>query len=88
MRKGGALIGIAMTFYEALEIAMSEKGLKPSDIAARTGMHQSYISKLKSGHQRSVEWDKAIAIIEALGMTPNEFYEIQKHGRSRFEALN
>lgn len=67
-----------MTFYEALEIAMREKGLRPADLSARTGMYQSYFAKLKSGHQRSVEWDKALVIIEALGMTPNEFYEIQK----------
>lgn len=67
-----------MTFYEALEIAMEEKGMKPSEVAAKADLHQSYISKLKSGHQRSVDWEKALAIIEALGMTPNEFYEIQK----------
>ena len=67
-----------MTFYEALEIAMRERGLRPSEVAERAGMHQSYFSKLKSGHQRSVDWEKALAIIEALGMTPNEFYELQK----------
>lgn len=67
-----------MTFYEALEIAMREKGLKPVDLAMRSGMHQSYFSKLKNGSQKSVEWEKALIIIEALGMTPNEFYEIQK----------
>jgi transcriptional regulator with XRE-family HTH domain len=67
-----------MTFYEALDIAMREKGLRAVDIAERTGMHQSYISKLKSGHQKSVDWEKALVIIAALGMTPNEFYELQK----------
>ena len=73
---GGALIGVTMTFYEALEIAMEMKGLRPVDVADRAHIHQSYISKLKSGHQRSVDWDKALMIIDALGMTPNEFYEI------------
>ena len=66
-----------MTFYEALEIAMKMKGLRPVDIAERAGLPQSYLSKLKSGHQRSVDWEKALDIIEALGMTPNEFREIQ-----------
>lgn len=66
-----------MTFYEALEIAMEMKGLRPVDVAERAGLHQSYLSKLKSGHQKSVDWEKAIAIIDALGMTPSEFREIQ-----------
>lgn len=65
------------SFYEALEIAMRRRGMKASELAVLTGMHQSYFSKLKSGHQKSVEWEKALTIIEALGMTPNEFYAIQ-----------
>ncbi len=71
-----------MTFYEALCVAMKRKGLRAVDVAERTGMHQSYFSKLKSGHQKSVDWEKALLIIEALGMTPNEFYEIQKSDQS------
>lgn len=66
-----------MTFYEALVIAMEEQGMKPADICAKTGMYPSYFSKLKSGKQKSVDWDKALIIIDALGMTPNDFYEIQ-----------
>ena len=66
-----------MTFYEALVIAMERQGMRPADVCAKAGMHQSYISKLKSGHMKHVEWEKAVAIIHALGMTPNEFYEIQ-----------
>lgn len=65
-----------MSFYEALVIAMQRQGMRPVDICAKTGMHQSYFSKLKSGKQKSVDWDKALMIISALGMTPNEFYEI------------
>lgn len=67
---------MTMTFYEALETAMNLKGLRPVDIALRAGVSQSYLSNLKSGHQKSVDWEKALAIIDALGMTPNEFYEI------------
>lgn len=67
-----------MTFYETLEVAMTERGLKAADICARANLYPSYLSKLKSGSMKSVEWDKAIAIILALGMTPNEFYELQK----------
>ena len=66
-----------MTFYAALEIAMREKQMKASEVCAKAGLYESYLSKLKNGRMKSVEWDKALAIIEALGMTPNEFREIQ-----------
>lgn len=66
-----------MTFYEALVIAMQRKGMRPADVCAKAGLYESYLSKLKSGRMKSVEWDKALAIIEALGMTPNEFRAIQ-----------
>lgn len=66
-----------MNFYEALEIAMREKGMRPVDVCAKAGLYESYLSKLKKGRMKSVEWDKALAIIDALGMTPNEFRAIQ-----------
>lgn len=69
-----------MTFYEAFEMALRAKGLKASDICTITGIHSSYFSKLKSGHMKDVTWEKALQIIDALGMTPDEFLEIQSGG--------
>ena len=66
-----------MTFYETFEHALELKGMKAADICAATGMHSSYFSKLKSGHTHDVTWEKALAIIAALGMTPDEFYDLQ-----------
>ncbi|MBQ9002172.1 MAG: helix-turn-helix transcriptional regulator [Eggerthellaceae bacterium] len=66
-----------MRFYEAFEIALKEKGLKAADICSATGIHSSYFSKLKSGHTKDVTWEKALLIINALGMTPDEFYALQ-----------
>ena len=66
-----------MTFYEALEIVMKEKGIKPADICAKTGLNDPYFSKLKSGHMKDVTWEKALVIIAALDMTPDEFEAIQ-----------
>lgn len=71
-----------MTFYEALEIAMKRKGMKPSEVCAKAGLYESYLSKLKSGYAKSVTWEKALAIIDALDMTPDEFRAIQL-GRKR-----
>ena len=66
-----------MTFYETLEIAMKNRGIKAADICAKTGMNAAYFSKLKSGHMKDVTWEKALMIISALGMTPDEFYALQ-----------
>lgn len=79
---GGALIGITMTFYETLAIVMKDKGITAADICAKTGIHASYFSKLKSGHTKDVTWEKALVIIAALDMTPNEFYELSKVDKS------
>ena len=65
-----------MNFYETFEAALREKGLKAADICAKTGLHSSYFSKLKSGHMKDVTWEKAIIIISALGMTPDEFHAL------------
>ena len=67
-----------MTFYETFEIALKTKGMKTADVCAATGIHSSYFSKLKSGHTKDVTWEKALLIINALGMTPDEFHELQK----------
>ena len=67
-----------MTFYEALSLVMKEKGLTAADICNITGIHPSYFSKLKSGYTKDVTWEKALIILEAVGVTPDEFSEIQK----------
>ena len=71
-----------MTFYETLALAMEQRNLTAADLSARTGIYQSYFSRLKSGHIKDVTWEKACAIISALGMTPDEFYRLQIEGGS------
>lgn len=67
-----------MTFYETLATVMKRRGITAAEISAKTGIHQSYFSKLKSGHTKDVTWEKAVTIIAALGMSPSEFYELSK----------
>lgn len=68
---------ISMTFYETLAYVLDEKGITPAELSAKTGINQSYFSKLKSGHMKDVTWDKALTIIAALDMTPNEFQKVE-----------
>lgn len=65
------------TFYETLAIAMEQRGLRAVDIARKTGIYQSYFAKLKNGTFNDATWDKAIKIISALDMTPDEFHKLQ-----------
>lgn len=72
-----------MTFYETVIEAMKIKGIKSIAELCRKAssnpepLYPSYFSKLKSGKMKTVTWDRALQIISALGMTPNEFSEIQ-----------
>ena len=65
-----------MTFYETLALAMEQRGIRAADISRKTGIYQSYFSNLKNGEAKDVTWEKALLIIDALGMTPSEFYEL------------
>lgn len=65
-----------MSFYETLVLAMELNGIKPAELAEKTGFHPSFFSKLKSGHTKDVTWEKALIIISALGMTPDEFLQL------------
>ena len=69
-----------MTFYETLEVAMQQRGMRPADICRKTGYNSTYFTHLKSGHIKDVSWERALVIINALGMTPQEFYELSKTG--------
>lgn len=62
-----------MTFYELFEIALEKKHMSTADVCAKTGLYPSYFSKLKSGKFKDVTWEKALLIIAALEMTPDEF---------------
>ena len=68
-----------MSFYETLAYILDEKEMSPAELSAKTGIDQSYFSKLKSGYMKDVTWDKALTIIAALEMTPNDFQEISYH---------
>ena len=70
-----------MTFYETFELALDKTGMTTAEVCAKSGIYPSYFSKLKHGTTKDVTWDKALVIIAALGMTPDEFYELQMSGR-------
>ena len=66
-----------MSFYRTLAHVLDEKGMTPAELSTKTGIGQSYFSKLKSGHTKDVTWEKALVIIAALDMTPDDFKHIE-----------
>ncbi len=55
---------------------MCERHLKACDIAC-CGVTPQYLSKLLNGKVKDPTWDKACAIIDQLGMTVEEFHNIE-----------
>lgn len=67
-----------MTFYETMARIMNEKGLCPVDITRASGVSAPYLTQLKTGHTKDPTWEKALRIIEALGVTPDEFVAVMR----------
>lgn len=67
-----------MTFYENLVVAMRVKGVNAAELSRRTGFYESFFSNLKNGNKKDVTWERALKIIEALGMTPSEFAALEE----------
>lgn len=69
-----------MSFYELLAASMERTGITAAELSRRTGLSQSYFSNLKNGNAKDVTWEKALLIIESLGMKPSEFLKLGEEG--------
>lgn len=67
-----------MTFGEALTIAMEQNNIDAVTLSRKSGVSTPYISKVRSGATLDPSWPKACALIDALGMTLDEFLKIQR----------
>lgn len=65
-----------MTFGEAMADVMAKYGLTATQVSDRSGVSKPYISKLMNGKVKEPTWPKACAIIDALGLTTDEFREL------------
>ena len=67
------------SFAETMREIMDEKGIKAVDIYRNSDtLTQQYVSKLLRGKFEDPTFSKALAIIAALGMTPDEFLARQE----------
>ena len=66
-----------MSFYGKLKIALEKNGMTAAELSRRSGVSQTYISNLKVGVAKDVTWERALILIDALGMTPSEFASLE-----------
>lgn len=66
-----------MEFYATLEIVMRERGITAAELSRRTGLNKSTFTEMKKGRAKVPRWDTARKIIHALGMSLDEFAELQ-----------
>ena len=57
-----------MTFGEALIRIMDEKGISPSELAARSGVRKQTINELMKGRSKEPTFAKAKALANGLGV--------------------
>lgn len=71
-------IGTAMTFAQALQRLMDSRGLTAQELVEKTGINAPYFSRLLNGKIKDPTWEKACAIIDAFGISVDEFKRIQE----------
>ena len=62
---------------DAVKKAMNKRSMDAKDLVEKSGVNAPYISKLLNGKIKEPTWAKACAIIDALGMTVDEFRDFQ-----------
>ncbi len=65
-------------FGKAMQQIMAEKGLRQVDVVNACGESKGYVNKVISGYIESVPFDRACRMIDALGVTLDEFREVER----------
>lgn len=65
-----------MTFGEALIQVMEEKGISPSELAARSGVNKQTINELLKGRSKEPTFSKAKMLANGLGVPLQRLAEL------------
>lgn len=71
-----------MKFVDAMKVLMQERGMNSKRLSEASGVSTQYISKLMVGKVLDPTWPKACKIIDALGVTTDEFRAIMERDES------
>lgn len=76
-----------MNFAHTLKAIMDERGITATEISNASGVGKPYLSQLLNGKMNDPTWSKACAIIDALGMSLDDFrHEGKKDSAKNFAA--
>lgn len=68
------------TFGETLSDYLLARGISKKELSRKAGLSSPYITQVTTGKIADPTFEKAWAIFDALGITSNEFRELQKRG--------
>ena len=64
------------------------RGWSQAELARRSGVHQSVISRLENGRTRSVSFPNLERLADALGCDPGYLVMTEERGRRRWKATS
>ena len=67
-----------MSFYDAMEYIMRNQGMTAAELSRRSGVSRQYLTELKAGRIKDVTWNKARALIRALGVSLEDFSKLEE----------
>ena len=65
------------SFSKAMRQIMVEKGMRQVDVVNASGESKSYVHNVLTGYIKSVPFNRACNLIDALGVTLEEFRAIE-----------
>lgn len=65
-----------MSFGKTLKKVLQDRGIRAASLVDEN-LSAKYLSKLINGTTKCPTWEKALYIIEKLGMTPSEFRALE-----------
>ncbi len=72
-----------MTFGEYVKQLMDEKGIWPSELARRTGLHRAYLSRIEVGKtrppQKQESLNKLASVLQLEGEARERLFELAAH---------
>lgn len=70
-----------MTFAQTVALLMERQRITAKELAEKSGVNAPYMSRLLNGKIKEPTWEKACAIVDAFGLSVDEFRHIQEEAR-------
>jgi transcriptional regulator with XRE-family HTH domain len=72
----GEKVNVSETLADYLDRMLKQRNLKPKDVAERSGLSASYISRLLNGEKTNLTVETIGILVEALDLDPLELFTV------------